>query len=131
MRHYLIRILRTGTVLATFLITPLASATAEAGELVKVLTRPDIRTTLFWHATEGATATLFIFPGGGGGFGKVEDGWPTSGNFLVRTSKLWAKEGFNLAIFGRPMDSEELGYDDRISDIHMQDVKAAIDWVKK
>lgn len=38
MRHYLIRILRTSTVFATFLITPLASATAEAGELVKVLT---------------------------------------------------------------------------------------------
>jgi acetyl esterase/lipase len=131
MHHYLKRILRTITLLASVLILPSASATAEAGELVKVPTRQDIRTTLYWHATEGATATLFIFSGGGGGFGKVEDGWPTSGNFLVRTAKLWANEGFNLAIFGRPSDSEELGYEDRISDTHMQDVKAAIEWVNK
>jgi len=103
---------------------------ASAGELVKVPTRSDIKTTVFWHSTEGATATLFIFPGGGGGFGKVEDGWPTSNNFLVRTSKMWVAQGFNLAIFGRPNDSDELGYDDRISDTHMQDVRAVLDWVK-
>ncbi|MDD2879073.1 MAG: alpha/beta hydrolase [Rhodoferax sp.] len=102
-----------------------------AGELFKVPTRPDIRTTVFWHATEGATATLLVFPGGGGGFGKVEDGWPTSNNFLVRTARLWAAQGFNLAIFGRPNDSAELGYEDRISDKHMADAKAVLDWVKR
>ena len=42
---------------------------AIAGELVKISTRTDIKATVFWHFTEGATATLFIFPGGGGGFG--------------------------------------------------------------
>ncbi len=101
-----------------------------AGELVKVPTRPDIKATVFWQATDGAAATLFVFPGGGGGFGKVENGWPTSNNFLVRTSKLWAAEGFNLAIFGRPNDSHELGYEDRTSDTHLQDVKAVLEWVK-
>ncbi len=103
---------------------------ATAGELVKVPTRTDTKTTVFWHATEGATATLLVFPGGGGGFGRVEDGWPTSNNFLVRTTKLWVAEGFNVAIFGRPNDSDELGYEDRISDSHMQDVKAVLGWVK-
>jgi predicted alpha/beta-fold hydrolase len=103
---------------------------AQAGELVKVPTRTDIKTTVFWHATEGATATMFVFPGGGGGFGRVEDGWPTSNNFLVRTTKLWVAEGFNVAIFGRPNDSDELGYEDRISDTHMQDVRAVLGWVK-
>lgn len=108
----------------------LSLGVAHAGELVRVPTRTDIKTTVFWHLTDGATATLFIFPGGGGGFGRVENGWPTSNNFLVRTSKLWAAEGFNLAIFGRPNDSEELEYEDRISATHMQDVKAVLDWVK-
>lgn len=102
----------------------------DAGVLVKVSTRTDIKTTVFWHHTEGATATLLIFPGGGGGFGKVEGGWPTSNNFLVRSSKLWVAQGFNLAIFGRPNDSDDLGYDDRISDTHMQDVRAVLEWVK-
>ena len=34
---------------------------AIAGELIKVPTRADIKTTVFWHSTEGATATLFIY----------------------------------------------------------------------
>lgn len=105
-------------------------ADSTAGELVKVPTRTDKKVTVFWHATEGATVTLLVFPGGGGGFGHVENGWPSSNNFLVRTARLWADQGFNLAIFGRPNDSEELGYEDRISEIHMQDVKAVLDWVK-
>jgi hypothetical protein len=31
----------------------------------------DIKTTVFWHSTKGATAMLLIFPGGGGFVG----GW--------------------------------------------------------
>ena len=88
----------------------LSLGAAHAGELVRVPTRTDIKTTVFWQATEGAAATLLVFPGGGGGFGRVEDGLPTSNNFLVRTSKLWAAEGFNLAIFGRgPLQEGKIG----------------------
>lgn len=105
--------------------------TAHAGGLFKVPTRPDVNVNVFWEAKDGATATLLVFPGGGGGFGKVEGGWPTSNNFLVRTSRQWAAEGFNLAIFGRPGDSDELGYEDRLSEMHMQDVKAVLEWVKQ
>ncbi|MEY4729967.1 MAG: hypothetical protein RL020_1125 [Pseudomonadota bacterium] len=104
---------------------------ANAGEQFKIPTRANVETKVFWHATEGATATLLIFPGGGGGYGKVEDGWPTSQNFLVRSSQLFAKQRFNLAIFGRPTDSEELGYEDRIAEKHMQDIKATLEWIKQ
>jgi hypothetical protein len=131
MRHATVKFFRPCISGITALALVWCLGTVRAGEVVKVPTRPDVKTSVFWQATEGATATLFVFPGGGGGFGKIEDGWPTSNNFLVRTSKLWAAQGFNLAIFGRPNDSEELGYDDRISDIHMQDVKAVLEWVKK
>ncbi len=37
-------------------------------------------------------------------------------NFLVRSSKMWVARGLNLVIVGRPNDSDELGYDNRISD---------------
>ncbi len=104
---------------------------AHAGEPVKLATRPNVETKIYWHASEGATATLLIFPGGAGGFGKVEDGWPTSQNFLVRSAKLFAQQSFNLAIFGRPTDAEELRYEDRIADKHMQDIKATLEWIKQ
>jgi dienelactone hydrolase len=130
MKHTTLKFLRPIMTGIAALTLAVSLGIAHAGELVKVPTRPDIKATVFWQATEGATDTLFVFPGGGGGFGKVENGWPTSNNFLVRTSKLWAAEGFNLAIFGRPNDSDELGYEDRISDTHMQDVKAVLEWVK-
>lgn len=100
------------------------------GMLFKVPTRPDVKTTLFWEPVEGAKATVFLFPGGGGGFGKVEDGKATGNNFLVRTVPYWMANGFNVAIFGRPSDSEDLDYADRISDTHMTDVRAVLDFVK-
>ena len=56
------------------------------GTLFKVPTRPDVKATLFWEPVEGAKATVLLFPGGGGGFGKVEDGKATSNNFLVRSA---------------------------------------------
>lgn len=101
------------------------------GTLVKVPTRTDVKTTLFWEPVDGAKATVFLFPGGGGGFGKVEGGKPTSNNFLVRSEGYFIANGFNVAIFGRPSDSEDLEYADRISDTHLTDIRAVLDYVKK
>ena len=100
------------------------------GTLFKVPTRPDVKATLFWEPVEGAKATVLLFPGGGGGFGKVEDGKATSNNFLVRSAPYFTANGFNVAIFGRPSDSEDLDYADRISDTHMADVRKVLDFVK-
>ena len=101
------------------------------GTLFKVPTRDGVTTTLFWELVENAKATVFLFPGGGGGFGKVEDGKATSNNFLVRSVPYFTANGFNVAIFGRPSDSEDLDYADRISDTHMADVRKVLDFVKK
>ena len=115
--------------IATTLLVIGAGAHAE-GTLFRVPTRPDVKTTLFWEPVEGAKATVFMFPGGGGGFGKIEDGKPTSNNFLVRSVPYFTANGFNVAIFGRPSDSEDLDYADRISDTHMVDVRKVLDFVK-
>jgi len=108
----------------------LGSVAHAEGTLFKVPTRSDVKTTLFWEPVEGAKATVFLFPGGGGGFGKVEDGKATSNNFLVRSAPYFTANGLNVAIFGRPSDSEDLDYADRISDTHMADVRKVLDFVK-
>lgn len=89
------------------------------GTLLKVPTREGVTTTLFWEPAPNAKATVFLFPGGGGGFGKVEDGKAMGQNFLVRSEPYFIANGFNVAIFGRPSDSQDLDYVDRISDTHM------------
>lgn len=101
------------------------------GTLLKVPTRDGITTTLFWEAVPGAQATVLLFPGGAGGFGKVEAGRPMGQNFLVRSMPYFVANGFNVAIFGRPSDSQDLDYADRISETHMSDVHKVLQVVKR
>ena len=115
--------------LATFVLFGCVAVHAD-GTLLKVPTRPGVTTTLYWEATANATATVFLFPGGGGGFGRVEGGRPTSQNFLVRSVPYFLANGFNVAIFGRPSDSEDLDYADRIAEAHLTDVRMVIEAVK-
>lgn len=104
---------------------------ARAGERVQVdALRPGVRINVFWHPAAQAHATVLMFPGGDGGFGKVQNGWPASENFLVRTAPLWAQEGLNVALFGRPSDREQLSPEARVSDAHVQDIQATINWIK-
>lgn len=106
------------------------AAGAQAQSL-KIETRPGVQTGVYWEAREGATATVLLFPGAGGGFGKIEDGRPSSKNFLVRSVPYFLAQGFNVAIFGKPSDTDDLDYPDRIGDKHMTDVRAVIDFVKQ
>ena len=118
------------SMVASMLLCVASTLSHAEGTLFSVPTRPDVKTTLFWQPAQGAKATVLLFPGGGGGFGKVENGKPTSGNFLVRSAPYFTTNGFNVAIFGRPSDSQDLDYADRISDAHMLDVRKVLDFVK-
>ena len=110
----------------------LAACAAHAeGSLLKVPTREGVVTTLFWEAAPDAKATVFLFPGGGGGFGKVKDGKATGGNFLVRSAPYFLANGFNVAIFGRPNDMDELGWTERTEPKHMTDVAKVLEFVKQ
>ena len=109
-----------------------AAITAQAeGALFRVPTREGVTTTLFWEVAPDAKATVFLFPGGGGGFGKFEDGKVTGGNFLVRSAPYFLTNGFNVAIFGRPSDMEELGWTERTEPKHMTDVAKVLEFVKQ
>lgn len=116
--------------IAYLVLGSISSAAGAQGILFKVPTRDGVTTTLFWESVSNAKATVFLFPGGGGGFGQVEDGKAMSNNFLVRSEPYFIANGFNVAIFGRPNDSEELDYSDRISDTHMTDVRKVLEFVK-
>lgn len=74
---------------------------------------------------------MLLFPGGGGGFGQVVDGKPSSGNFLVRSYRHFIAAGLNVAIFGRPSDNVDLDYADRISPPHLSDIQAVLAQVKQ
>ncbi len=125
MRHVVTRLL---VMAALFGVAFLCHA---EGVLFKVPTREGITTTLFWEAAPDAKATVFLFPGGGGGFGKFEDGKATGGNFLVRSAPYFVANGFNVAIFGRPNDMDELGWTERTEPKHMTDVAKVLEFVKQ
>jgi hypothetical protein len=100
------------------------------GAVSRVPTRQGVVTTLFWETAPDAKATVLLFPGGAGGFGKVEGGRATGGNFLVRAAPYFLANGFNVAIFGRPSDME-LGWTERTGPAHMADIAKVLEAVKE
>jgi len=93
------------------------------GEVLSVATRPNVYVPLFAVWKPDATATVVLFSGGGGGYGKLgPDAWPGSQNFLIRTGKLWANHPFNVVMVGRPTDGIDL-HDGavRVGDLHAAD----------
>ena len=100
------------------------------GTLFEVPTRGGVTTAVFWEPVANAKVTVVLFPGGGGGFGKVNRGEATSRNFLVRSESYFVANGFNVAIFGRPSDSAGLSFAERISAAHMTDVRKVLEFVK-
>ena len=101
----------------------LHAQTSPSGEVLAVDTRPHVRVPIFAVWNPQATATVVLFSGGAGGYGKLNpDGWPGSQNFLIRTGKLWAGYPFNVVMVGRPSDGIDL-HDDavRVGDLHAVD----------
>ncbi|GAB4207057.1 MAG: hypothetical protein Fur0019_11090 [Tibeticola sp.] len=113
--------------LLSSLLTSLPARAQRA--LFKVPTRDGVTTTVYWEAAHDAHATVLLFPGGGGGFGHVESGRPTSGNFLVRSTPHFIANGFNVAIFGRA-NGMPLGWSERTEPEHMADAARVLDFIE-
>lgn len=66
------------------------------GQVQRVATREGVSVPVYAYWQDGAVATVVLFSGGGGGYGRIgDDGWPAGG--YVRTADLHAAD--NLAIF--------------------------------
>ncbi len=108
-----------------------AASAQNSGTLFNVPTRNNVTVALYWHPNQGASTTLVLFPGGAGGFGRIENGRPNGSNFLVRSLPEFVAQGFNVAIIGRPSDRNDLDYADRVTDAHLSDIGAVLKFVKQ
>ncbi|MEG1736093.1 MAG: alpha/beta hydrolase [Comamonas sp.] len=115
--------------LCTALLMLSAQAYAQ-GSVLRLPTRAGVETTVFWDPAPQAAATVLLLPGGLGGFGKMEQGRPSSDNFLVRAEQDFVAQGLNVAIFGRA-NGQELKPKDRMSPEHMEDLRQVIEAVKQ
>lgn len=107
-----------------------APVLAENDRLVKIDTRQGVTVSFFSMKREGAKATVVLLTGGGGGIG-MKDGIPTSNNFLVRSRDLFAANGFNVVVVGKPSDKDELDGSFRTSPEHIEDLRRVLAFVKK
>ncbi len=111
----------------------LASAQpAERGEVIRVATREGVNVPIYAVWRNDAVATVVLFSGGPGGYGRMgDDGWPAGGNFLIHTGKRWASHPFNVVMVGRPSDGIDLAHGGtRIDDKHAADNVAMFKTIK-
>lgn len=123
------REIRNRSLRAVLLFFASTSAFAADDKVVKLESRPAVSISFYYMKRDGATATLILLPGGGGGIG-LKDGVPTSENFLVRSRDSFAAHGFNVALVNRPSD-KELDYDVRITPEHVKDLREVVSYLKK
>lgn len=95
------------------------------------LGRGDAVLPVYVAANPQAVATLVLLPGGEAGTGRIQQGEPASGNFLVRSRALFKAEGFNLVIAFRPSDLATLGYPYRTTPAHVAEVERAVDFAQR
>lgn len=109
---------------------PAWAAFAAGDKLVKIDTRPGVTVSFWYMKRPGASATVVLLPGGAGGIG-FKDGAPQSNNFLTRSRDLFAANGFNVAVVGKPTDTEDLDFNFRISRQHMEDLSKVVTYLKQ
>lgn len=106
------------------------AAEFRTGSVVKVETR-GVFVPIYTVWKENAVATLVLYSGGSGGYGKIgADGWPGSQNFLIRSARLFAAHPVNLVLVGRASDVPDLDGATRTGDQHDQDNQSIFRTIK-
>ncbi len=100
------------------------------GTVVEVATRGVI-VPMYAVWKKDAVATVVLYSGGGGGYGKIgENGWPGSQNFLIRSARIFAAHPFNVVLVGRASDVPDLDGFVRTGENHDQDNQAIFHAIK-
>lgn len=103
---------------------------AQNDHVIKIDTRPEVTVSFYYMKREGAKSSLVLLTGGSGGIG-LKNGIPTSNNFLVRSMDLFAANGFNVAVVGKPSDKDDLDGSFRTSAEHLEDLRRVVAFLKK
>lgn len=113
------------------LLLLLACCTALAAEpqVVDLPSRPGVTQRILALAPANPKAAVILFAGGDGAIGINPDGsLARSGNFLVRSRKLFADQQLLTVVIDAPSDRNSVP---RETDEHVTDIKAVIAWVRK
>ncbi len=104
-----------------------------AGQVQRVETREGVSVPIYTYWQDAAVATVVLFSGGGGGYGRIgEDGWPAGGNFLIRMGRQWARHPLNVVMVGRPSDGIDLALGSiRTGDRHAADTGAILEAIQR
>jgi len=135
MRCSLLRLVTLFGALAccSLLIAQEGAPAIAAGVVERVATRPGVNVPIYTYWQSAAVATVVLYSGGAGGYGQIgADGWPASGNFLIRTGKHWASYPVNIVMVGRPSDGIDLALGGvRIGKLHAADNVAIFKAIKR
>ncbi len=109
----------------------LALAQVQSGMRELPLGRGDAFMPIYVAGNPQAQATVILLPGGDAGTGKIQNGEPGNGNFLVRSRELFKAAGFNVVIAFRASDLKELDYRYRAGQAHVGELEKAIDFAAR
>lgn len=127
---HLLRILRRPLVLLLLAASPLL-ALAQTGMRDLPLGRGDAVLPIYVAGNPQAKATLILLPGGDAPVGRVRDGEPGNGNFLVRAREMFREAGFNVVIAFRASDMNRLDYPYRAGPAHMGELDKVVDFAAR
>ena len=119
-------------IIQLLLMFPAASAFPaewDNGTLIDVPTRPDVTIPVYLIKHNSAVATIALLPGGHGNFNFKKDGLE-SDDFLVKNRNQFARQGFNVAVIGRPADIRNLSLDRRRTADHLEDVRMVVKYLQ-
>ncbi|MEB0134092.1 alpha/beta hydrolase [Actimicrobium sp. CCC2.4] len=125
------QIIRTLSLLLWMALPSSPALARSPDSVIDIPVRQQASVPVFWMPRPDAVATVIVLPGGGGSFGKLVDGVPTGGNFLVRSRDDFAARKLNVAVVGRPSDSADLDYAYRAGSEHTGDLQKVVATIRQ